>query len=239
MNERQKIPRHVGIILDGNGRWAEERRLSRSEGHLAGAENVEPIALYAMSRGVEIGSVYALSLDNLEKRPPLEVQILFRIFFDKFSYGKNRFHEENVRVRAIGDMSRLPSYLQDKIAEIEELTKNNTRGTFIAALAYDGRDEIIRAARRAREAGSDDIFAYLDAPDVPDLDLVIRTGLEDPTMNRLSGFMLARAAYAEQYGTRTLWPDFTPEELDQALALYTDRERKFGAVKARKDWGGF
>lgn len=229
---RANVPRHIGIIMDGNGRWAEGRGLPRWQGHLAGAENVEPIALYAINKGVKHFTVYALSLDNLEKRPSPEVQMLFKIFFEKLDYGGNRFNEENVRVRVVGDVIRLPEDLRQKIREVEESTKFNTRGTFVSALAYEGRNEILRAARKAREDNSDDLFAYLDAPDIPNLDLIIRTGLDDPRMNRLSGFMLARAAYAEQYGTRTYWPAFTIDELEQALGLYAERERRLGAVRA-------
>lgn len=234
-----KIPRHVGIILDGNGRWAECRGKERWEGHRQGANNIEPILFHAINRGVKVVTVYALSLDNIEKRPPRETENLYRLFGEKLDYVKKRFHEEDMRIRFLGDMSRLPVFVQEKAADVAEVTKKNTRGTFVMAMAYGGRDEIVRAVRKAQEVGGSDFSAYLDSANLPSLDLVIRTGVENPVITRLSDFMLWMSAYSEIYSTPCFWPEFTVDDLDAALAEYAVSKRKLGAVKARQDWGFF
>lgn len=225
--------------MDGNGRWAEMQGMQRWQGHLAGSENLESIFFHAVNCGIEVLTVYSLSLDNIDKRLDEEKNHLFHLFFSKLDYAKRRFNEENTRITFIGDPSKLPIHIQEKAKEIEEATKQNTRGTLVVAMAYGGRDEIIRATKKAREAGSDDFTPYLDTHGLPPLDLIIRTGVENPIVTRLSDFLIWQAAYSEIYSTATYWPAFTPDDFDTALEVYSESERKFGAVIARKDWGGF
>lgn len=257
MSEQLQVPEHISIIMDGNGRWAEAQGKMRFEGHIAGFDNIERIGLFALDQGVQVLSVYTLSIDNINKRPSEEIDILLRLFLENVEYAKSRFNEENVRVRFVGNASCFPRNLQEevcqKIREIEESTRNNTRGTFVVASAYEGRDEIRRAARNyASESierilekikndglaeaqveeftqeilSSHDIGTYMDAPDLPDVDLIIRTSGE----YRCSSFLMWYAPYAEFYVTERYWPDFSEEDFMKALEWYGTRERRFGGI---------
>ncbi len=234
-----KIPKHVGIIMDGNGRWAEERSMQRWQGHLAGAENIEPILYHAMNLGIEVLTVYALSLDNIKKRFDDEKQHLFNIFNSKLDYAKKEFHDKNIKLRFIGNLSYLPNDIRHKAKQVAQMTNNNGRGTFVMAMAYNGQDEIKRAVSEALKLGSDDFTKYMDSYDFSPVDLIIRTGVENPIITRLSDFLLWQSAYAEIYSTSIYWPDFTVAEFDLALEYYFESDRKYGAILSRKDWGGF
>lgn len=236
MNE---IPKHVGIIMDGNGRWAENQNMERWQGHLAGAENIEPILYHAMNLGIETLTVYALSLDNIKKRFDEEKQHLFSIFNAKLDYAKKKFHDKNMKLRFIGNLAYLPNDIQEKAQQVAEMTTNNDRGTFVMAMAYNGQDEIKRAVSNALKEGSDDFTKHMDSYDFSPVDLIIRTGVENPIITRLSDFLLWQSAYAEIYSTSKYWPDFTVADFDFALDQYFESERKYGAVLMRKDWGGY
>ncbi|WP_075603367.1 polyprenyl diphosphate synthase [Saccharicrinis aurantiacus] len=236
----KSVPKHVGIIMDGNGRWAEQRGKQRWQGHIAGAENIDNILYHAISLGVETLTVYALSLDNIEKRFDEEKQHLFRLFYSKLGYAKKKLNKEHIRLRFLGDLTKLPIHIQERADDVTLATSENNKGTLAIAMAYGGQNEIKRAVEKAYANSSDDFTKYLDSIDFPPLDLIIRTGVQDPTITRLSDFMLWQSAYAEIYSTPVYWPDFDCEEFNIAIHKFKESERKFGAVLAqRKDWGGF
>lgn len=227
---------HVAIIMDGNGRWATERGWPRLVGHRKGAERVKEIVRCAPDLGIRWLTVYAFSTENW-KRSTEEVLGLMSIFARYIQREADRLAAEGVRMRFIGDRTRLDPKLQALMAGIEARTQGYTRLNFTIAINYGGRDELIRAARAiAREAAAGHldpaaldeaaIGARLDTHDLPDPDLVIRTSGE----TRTSNFLPWQAAYAEYEFTPTLWPDFTPSELGQILARFGNRERRFGGV---------
>lgn len=232
----KKMPMHVAIILDGNGRWAKKRFLPRNAGHVQGSKVVEQICEDADSLGIKYLTVYAFSTENW-KRPKDEVDALMKLL-DK--YLKNcieRSTKNNMRVRVLGDISALDEPLQKKIMELEECSKNNTGLNFQVALNYGSRDEMIRAVKRCAslckkgeidvEDINEDMFGrLLDTDDIPDPDLLIRTSGEQ----RLSNFLLWQLAYTEFYFTDVLWPDFNKKELQKAIDYYCTRDRRFGAV---------
>jgi undecaprenyl diphosphate synthase len=213
--------------------------MARKKGHQAGAENIESILIHAITRGVSVVSVYALSTDNLDKRPSEEVNHILDLFHKKLPYIKRKLHAENVRIRFVGDLARLPDHVRARAEEIAALTADNTRGVFVMAMAYGGRDEIVRAVAQARRLGKDDFTPFLDTNGLPPLDLVIRTGVDNPVITRLSDFYLWMSGYAEIYSTPVYWPAFTTQMFEEALVFYSESERKQGAVRARQDWGGF
>ena len=227
--------RHVAIIMDGNGRWASQRGWPRLVGHRRGAERVRQIVRACPDLGVSWLTIYAFSTENW-KRSTEEVLGLMRIFSIYIQREADRLAAENVRVRFIGERSRLDKKLQKLMAGIEARTVGNSRLNLTVAINYGGRDEILRAVRRLseREAASPgeaalteaDFSAALDTGGLPDPDLVIRTSGE----SRVSNFLLWQAAYAEYEFTPTLWPDFTPQHLEHILARFSERERRFGAV---------
>jgi len=221
--------RHIAIIMDGNGRWATRQGLPRIKGHEKGAEVVREITTYcAQHPEVEILTLYAFSTENW-KRPKAEVEFLMQLLDRWLARELETYRKENVRFEVIGDISRFSKKLQDRIQKTRELTKDHTRLTQVLALNYGGRDEIVRACRKACDEGvevSEENFErFLDA-DLGDVDMMIRTGGE----MRISNFLLWRAAYAELFFTSTLWPDFTPAELEGMIAQFKARERRFGAV---------
>ena len=237
MGENTKaVPRHVAIILDGNGRWAKKRMLPRNAGHAAGSKNVEKICEAAWNMGIEYVTMYAFSTENWS-RPQEEVDALMKL---RHSYLKDCIKtskKNNMQVRVIGDISCLEPELQDKIRELEEVSAQNTGLHFQVALNYGGRDEIRRAVQKmvqdaedgnlkASEVTEDKIADYLDTKDIPDPDLMIRTSGEQ----RLSNYLLWQLAYAEFYFTDTLWPDFNKKELEKAVEFYQTRDRRFGGV---------
>lgn len=232
-----KIPNHVAIILDGNGRWAKKRFMPRNYGHLQGAKTVEQICEDADSLGIKYLTVYAFSTENWN-RPDDEVEALMKLLRNYLSNCIERANKNNMRVRVIGEKSRLSDDIRNKIEELEEVSKVNTGLNFTIALNYGSRDEIIRAVKRISEDvqngkimsdSIDDrlISDYLDTNDIPDPDLLIRTSGEE----RLSNFLLWQCAYTEFYFTDVLWPDFNKAELIRAIEKYSARDRRFGKVK--------
>ncbi len=225
------LPVHVGIIMDGNGRWAKRRGLPRIEGHRKGAEVTEKIVIAASRLGIKYLSLYAFSTENW-KRPKEEVEFLFHLMYEYVKSKLNLFLDNNVSFRAMGRLHQLPEYLQEGFKEIEEKTAHCTGMTAVFAVNYGGRQEIIDAVNRALKAGEKEINEevirkYLYIPELPDLDLLIRTSGE----LRISNFLLWQSAYTELWFTKTLWPDFTEEEFLAAIEDYKKRERRFGGLK--------
>jgi undecaprenyl diphosphate synthase len=228
-----QVPRHVAIIMDGNGRWAKARSLPRLAGHRAGTDNIRPTLTACSDFGVEILTIWAFSTENW-RRPEQEVKGLLRILQEMIRREMQELHKNNVRLRHLGRIERLPVRLQKQVREAVELTKNNTRITLNVAFDYGGRDEIVRAVQHIVRDGipADQIdeallSGYMYTAGQPDPDLIIRTGGE----LRISGFMLWQSAYAEYYITPTFWPDFDREELYKALLAYGHRDRRFGGIK--------
>ncbi len=228
----EKIPRHIGIVMDGNGRWAKQRKLPRLMGHRAGTENTRRVLRACGEFGIEIVTLYGFSTENWQ-RPKDEVNGLFSIFEDAIDREVPELHRNGVRLRHLGRTDRLPERLVKKIEKAMELTKDNDRLTLNLAFNYGGRAEIVDATRRIIAEGIDpaaideELFAsYLYTAGLPDLDLFIRTGGE----MRLSNFLLWQTAYAEYYTTPTYWPDFDEAELEKALLAYSQRTRKFGRL---------
>jgi undecaprenyl diphosphate synthase len=232
MTQTQCPPRHVAIIMDGNGRWARERGLPRLAGHNAGGENIHPVVKIFAERGVKYLTLYMFSTENWN-RPRIEVAGLLGLLAKKIDQQTRAFHQENIRLLHLGRLDRLSQKVREKVEAAVELTKNNTGLTLCLAFDYGGRDEIVRAARGIVSAG---IFAdkidesllarYLCNPEVPDPDLVIRTGGE----SRLSNFLLWQAAYSELYFTPVLWPNFGAKDIEEALSEYERRQRRFGKI---------
>jgi undecaprenyl diphosphate synthase len=232
MESSVSIPRHVAFIMDGNGRWAENRGLPRLEGHRAGVSNVRPIIRYLNNKGIEYTTLYAFSTENWN-RPEAEVTGLFRLLESIIDKESRELHRNGVRIRHIGRLDGLSRELQDSMKKAVDLTSQNRGMTLGVALNYGGREEILNAMRRIIDDKADvdevdeTVFRrYLYTSDIPDVDLVIRTGGEIRTSN----FLIWQAAYAEYYFTPLLWPDFTEEELEKALQAYGRRERRFGGL---------
>lgn len=235
-----KIPNHVAIIMDGNGRWAKKRGLPRNFGHKQGSAAVRKVCEAAYDQGVKYLTIYAFSTENWS-RPKDEVDALMNILRNYLKDAIKESTENNMRVRIIGDKTALAPDLQESIDKLEKVSANNTGLNFQIALNYGGRNEIVRAVNRAirnSELSSDgakelteaDICAALDTAEIPDPDLLIRTSGEQ----RLSNFLLWQLAYAEFYFTDTLWPDFDAKELKKALEYYAGRDRRFGGIKEEK-----
>ncbi len=231
------MPSHVGIIMDGNGRWAEIRGLPRIEGHRRGSERAKEIAEISLELGIKCLTMYAFSTENWQ-RPQREVTTLMKILE---IYLKNELSElikKGIVFRTIGEIWRLPDNIQSLIKEAEEKTAANKGMTLVAALSYSSRNEIVRAVKRIMSSGisqeeiSEDLFnSYLDTTDLMPPDLIIRTSGE----RRLSNFLLWQSAYAELYFTDTLWPDFDKEEFMLAIQDFQGRERRFGSLPARSN----
>lgn len=237
MSEKKlNIPRHVAIILDGNGRWAKKRMMPRNYGHSQGSKVVEKICEDAYKIGIKYLTVYAFSTENW-KRPKDEVDALFKLLNNYLDTSIKTSKKNNMRVRIIGNKSGLPKEIQEKIKALEEASKANTGLNFQVAINYGSRDEIIRAVKalsedlNAKTITIDDIdenlfSSYLDTADIPDPDLLIRTSGEQ----RLSNYLLWQLAYTEFYFTDVLWPDFNIDELKRAIEFYSGRKRNFGAI---------
>ncbi len=232
-----RVPKHVAIIMDGNGRWARKRGLPRKMGHVEGCKVVERTVEDAARLGIKYLTVYAFSTENW-KRSEEEVDALMQLF----RYYTKRLlkiaGENNVRVKMIGERSRFAPDIIDGINKLETTTANNTRMTFVIAVNYGSRDEIRRSVTRmladcqagvisAAEVSEERISSYLDTAGIPDPDLLIRTSGEE----RLSNFLLWQLAYSEFYFTDVLWPDFRKEELVKAIEMYNSRERRYGDAK--------
>ena len=229
-------PRHVAIIMDGNGRWAEARGKSRQFGHRAGTENIRRVIERFAAHGVEYLTLYAFSTENWS-RPKHEVGALMRVLALALRNEVQNFHKNNIRLLHLGRIEALPEALQGQVRDALALTAENTRMTVCVAFNYGSRDELVHAVRQIVADGLDPeqvneetIAGRLFTAGVPDPDLVIRTAGE----LRLSNFLLWQAAYAELYSTPALWPDFDAAEVDAALAEYARRTRKFGSVPAAK-----
>ncbi|MEY8393690.1 isoprenyl transferase [Lachnospiraceae bacterium 45-P1] len=236
MEEKLNVPAHVALILDGNGRWAKKRGLPRQMGHKKGCETVEQIVEDAARLGIRYLTVYGFSTENW-KRPEEEVGALMQLF----RYYTKRLLKiavaNNIRVKMIGERSRFAADIVEGINRLEESTRDNTGLTFVIAVNYGSRDEITRAVKKImadvkdgklkEEQMTEAVFAsYLDTKDIPDPDLLIRTSGE----LRLSNYLLWQLAYSELYVTDCLWPDFSREELLEAIRQYNKRERRFGGV---------
>ena len=230
------LPVHIGIIMDGNGRWAQKRFLPRSAGHRAGAQNFRTITRYCSKIGIRYLTVYAFSTENWN-RPSDEVGALLRLFKEYLEEALRDFMDENIRVRFIGDVSAFPAELRTLIQEVEEASACKTGMVLNLAMNYGGRAEITRAAKRvAQEVASGNLvledlteerFAqYLYTGGQPDPDLIIRPSGEE----RLSNFLLWQSAYAEFVYFDILWPDFKTSDLDRAIEIYSSRQRRFGGV---------
>jgi undecaprenyl diphosphate synthase len=233
--EAAGLPAHIAIIMDGNGRWAQERGIARMRGHSAGAECLRALLDACRSRPhIRYLTLYAFSTENWN-RPADEVADLMSLLRHYVKREAAALHENGVRMRFIGERENLPLDIQRDLQEVEELTAKNTRLTVAMALSYGGRQELVQAtqaiARKVQLGALDPsaiteatIGEHLYASDIPEPDLLIRTGGDE----RLSNFLLWQSAYTELYFTETLWPDFTPGKLDEAIAAYGQRERRFG-----------
>ncbi len=233
------LPRHVAVIMDGNGRWAQRRALPRHFGHRAGAKAVRATVEGCARRGIEALTIFAFSSENWQ-RPAEEVTRLMELFVESIDKEVDELHRNGIRVRFIGELSRLREGLDVKIRAAESRTASNTRMTLFVAVSYGGRWDIVEAARRlARQAAAgaldpqridEDSFAReLQLADAPEPDLFIRTGGEQ----RISNFLLWHLAYSELYFCDTLWPDFDDAALEAALRFYTGRQRRFGLTDAQ------
>jgi undecaprenyl diphosphate synthase len=228
----ETVPAHVGIIMDGNGRWANRRGLPRLAGHHAGTENVRRITIACADAGVEVLTIYAFSTENW-RRPADEVFGLMRLLAQRIDKEAAELHRNNVQIRHVGSLDGIQARLADRVRAAVELTRKNTGLVLNVAFNYGGRQEIARAVQRVLASGAraedvteELIDRHLDTAGLPDLDLVIRTGGE----MRLSNFLLWQAAYAEYYSTPICWPDFGREELYQAFAEFGRRVRRFGGL---------
>lgn len=231
------IPKHVGIIMDGNGRWAELRGLPRIEGHREGAKRSKEIITAAAETDIKALTLYVFSLENWQ-RPEGEVSTLMRLLELYLKKELTMLIDKGIVFKAIGEIWKLPDNIQRLVRKTEEDTSRNKGMTLIIALSYGGRNEIVRAVRKAMSSGmtpeevTEDSFSQLlDTAGIPSPDLIIRTSGE----MRLSNFLLWQGAYSEFYFTDTLWPDFTREEFVLALNDYKMRERRFGALPVRAE----
>ncbi len=229
-----KIPQHVAMIMDGNGRWALQRGLPRLAGHKAGTENLRRVIRASVEFGVKYLTIYAFSTENWG-RPPEEVKGLMYILEDVIDRELNELHKEGVQLRHIGRLERLAPSLQGKVLEAIEVTKNNERLILNIAFNYGGRDEIVQAIQRMMKDGvppdkvTDELVSqYLYTAGVPDPDLIIRTSGE----LRVSNFLIWQAAYSEWYITPTFWPDFDKKEYHHALESFAQRDRRYGKVSS-------
>ena len=231
------IPQHVAIILDGNGRWAKAKGMPRNYGHAQGSKNVEKICEEAWRMGIKYLTVYAFSTENWN-RPKEEVNALMKLLRNYMKTCLKTAAKNDMKVRVIGDITKLDEDIQKRILELEEATKNNGGLNFQIAINYGSRDEITRAVRTLAEDVKEGklmpeevneacIERYLDTHDIPDPDLLIRTSGEQ----RLSNYLLWQLAYTEFYFTDVTWPDFSKQELEKAIEQYNRRDRRYGGVK--------
>lgn len=235
-NKQLILPDHVAIIMDGNGRWAKKRGLPRSAGHKEGARRLIEITMYANDLGLKYLTVYAFSTENWS-RPKDEVDYLMQLPLDFLKEYKDKLQNKNIRLKVIGDRDKLPKELQDKIVEVEEHTSNNTGLTFIIALNYGSKVEILEATKSlfrdviekniaVGDIKLTDLAAHLYTNGIPDVDLLIRTSNE----LRISNFLLWQIAYSELYFSKLLWPSFHKRDFMRAIQAYNKRNRRFGKV---------
>ena len=230
----QGVPRHVAIIMDGNGRWAQGRRLPRTVGHTKGAAVVKPLIEACVKAGVECLTLFAFSTENWS-RPPEEVSTLMGLFLQYLEKELESLSQGGVRFKVIGDVSGFGRELQERIISAQKKTESNDKITLAVAANYGGRWDVLQSVREWMAANPDrdpveltegSLSAGLSTAELPELDLLIRTGGE----RRLSNFLLWQAAYAELYFTNVLWPDFGVDEFEKALCWFGERERRFGGV---------
>lgn len=235
--DMSNIPKHIGVIMDGNGRWAKRRGLPRSAGHKRGADILENICDCCNALGVRVLTVYAFSTENWS-RPQKEIDALMDLLYDYLMQVEEKFRGRDMKLKISGDISPLSDKIKKAIAHAEDVTSSGKRMILNIALNYGGRDEIVRAARKiADEAANGSLKAsdlteqsfagYLDTAGLPEVDLIIRPSGE----KRLSNFMLWQAAYAELWYSDICWPDFTEADMKQAILDYQNRDRRFGGVK--------
>lgn len=229
--QHDRLPEHIAIIMDGNGRWAKKRSLPRTAGHAAGSKNFKTIARYGNKIGLKYMTVYAFSTENW-KRPPEEVKNIMNILRDYLKDAKN-FKDENIKVKFIGDIAALDEDIRELIADAETTSENATGMHLNIALNYGGRDEIVKAVRKIVEKGiapdditEDTISENLYTAGMPDPDFIIRPSGE----YRLSNYLIWQAAYSEYWFSNILWPDFKPKHLDMAIEDYNKRNRRYGGV---------
>lgn len=220
---------HIAFIMDGNGRWAQKKGLPRKMGHVAGAKVFKKIVDYCSTVDIKAVTVYAFSTENW-KRPQDEVDAIMRLMGEYITNEAKTIIERNVQLHFLGDKSRFKDKLRNSMEQLEEISKNN-KYILNIALNYGGRDEIVHAVNECRKEGienitEDDIERHLYTKDSPPLDLIVRTGAE----MRISNFMLWQAAYAELYFTDVLWPDYSEEDVDEAIRVFYSRKRRFGKV---------
>ena len=235
-SEPRRVPAHIAIILDGNGRWAKRRGLPRTAGHAAGSENFRKIATYCRDIGVEYLTVYAFSTENW-KRPAEEVGAIMRLLKKYLVEAVETMERDRIKMKVLGNVDALPEELKALVARTEEISARYDGFQANICLNYGGRDEIVRAAMRyaadvrdgraKADIDEEGFSSYLYSAGIPDPDLLIRPGGEQ----RVSNFLLWQCAYSEFYFTDVLWPDFSTEELDRAIAEYDRRERRYGGVK--------
>ena len=227
---QNNLARHVAIIMDGNGRWAEERGLKRVKGHEKGADVVRTITTYASNHPeIEVLTLYAFSTENW-KRPKMEVEFLMKLLSSYLKKEVPTYIKNEVRFETIGDISKLSSGLQKQISELKYMTKQCKKLTQVLALNYGSQDEIARAAQKLKESNQKItpqlLEESIESSKFGSVDLLIRTGGEQ----RLSNFLLWQSAYAELFFTQTLWPDFTPDDLENIIENYKSRNRRFGGI---------
>lgn len=228
-------PCHIAIVMDGNGRWAEARGLSRSEGHIAGSEKVHALCEWAIDAGVRYLTVYAFSTENW-KRPKTEVQLLFKLLGRFFRKYQQELLQNGIHIRFLGRQTDLPQSVRTLMAEMEAQRPAEERLELLIAFNYGGRAEIVDALRAIVASGvetldEETVRAHLYAPDVPDPDLLIRPGGEQ----RLSNFLLWETAYSEFVFTPVLWPDFSRADFDAALEQFRKRQRRFGGLQQEEE----
>ncbi len=230
--EEIHLPHHVAIIMDGNGRWAEERGLPRLAGHLAGLERARATIRYLNDKHLEYLTLFGFSTENWS-RPQDEVNNILSVFTEIIDQEALAFHEQGIRLRHLGRLTELPPFLQESITQATKLTKDNTGMTFSLAFNYGGRAEILDAVRKiiaqnipAQDIDEELFSNYLYTVDIPDVDLLIRTGSE----LRLSNFLVWQSVYSEYYFTDVFWPNFDEKEIDKALLAYHQRQRRFGGL---------
>jgi undecaprenyl diphosphate synthase len=230
--DRARVPRHVAIIMDGNGRWAARQGLPRIRGHEQGTENIRRITFAAGELGIDYLTLWAFSTENW-RRPPDEIAGILRVLADAIERETAELHRQGARLRHIGSLDGLPESTRQAVLDAIELTKDNDRLVLTLAFNYGGRQEIVGAIRKLvadgippDEIDERAISRYLFTHDLPDPDLVVRTSGE----HRMSNFLIWQAAYAELFFTPVLWPDFGPDDLRAAIADYARRERRFGGV---------
>jgi len=238
MIDRNSIPKHIAIIMDGNGRWAKQKGLPRTAGHREGIKRIREIINAASGLGVKVVTFFAFSTENWS-RPKKEVDMLMRSLNDYLHREINKFHKDNMRFKVIGGGDPIPGYLQKRIKEAQDLTRSNTGLTVVLALNYGARQEIVAAVKKytcavaGGQADPDELDAevfskYFYTADLPDPDLLIRTSGQ----MRISNFLLWQISYAELYFPQKHWPDFKKPDLEEAIRVYQERERRFGGIHA-------